>query len=200
MLLIFWTCSVIDQKLKNMKNTLKNSIILTCHVDFALISTDFVRWVCNFTLSTTLHMTFFVFHWLTSKNDFKKYFWCLDVKLSLFGGIFVLIYFEYKNCIFSKHIWRLLNKIRKNVMCILVPHVKLQPQWTKSAERRAKSVKSQNYKFFQCIFLIFQFLINYIAWSNYYQKSSLSYIWMLNIKTSLYRENKNHPKINQNYF
>ena len=36
-----------------------NNIILTCHRDFALISTDFVCWGSNFTLSTAMHMQFF---------------------------------------------------------------------------------------------------------------------------------------------
>jgi hypothetical protein len=45
----------LSQKLKNMKNTLKKTIILTCHADFAFISTDFVHWGCNFICSTTMY-------------------------------------------------------------------------------------------------------------------------------------------------
>jgi hypothetical protein len=39
----------INKKLKNRKKLIENSIILTCDTDFALISTDFVRWGCYFT-------------------------------------------------------------------------------------------------------------------------------------------------------
>jgi hypothetical protein len=86
-------------------NTSTKSIILTCHTDFALISTEYIRWGCNFTWSTTMHIKFFVFYWLTSKNVLEKYFLHLKVKLSLFLRIFVWIYFKTKNIFFLSIFW-----------------------------------------------------------------------------------------------
>ena len=57
---------------------------------------------------------------------------------------------------FLKEFLEVDQKFQKNVISIVVLHLKLQPQQTKSLEMRAKW--EQNYIFFQCIFPIFQFL------------------------------------------
>ena len=44
------------------------------------------------------------------------------------------------NCIILMLLWRLFSIRRKNSMCIVVLHVKLQPKRTKFVEMRAKSV------------------------------------------------------------
>jgi hypothetical protein len=43
------TIPIWSQKLKTGTNALKKSRIMSCHTDFAVISTDFVRWGCYFT-------------------------------------------------------------------------------------------------------------------------------------------------------
>ena len=57
-----------------------------------------------------------------------------------FSQDFFLDLLRSKKYIFSKHFRRLVNKIRKNVMCIVVLHVKLKPQGTKTLKMKAKSV------------------------------------------------------------
>jgi hypothetical protein len=68
--------------------------------------------------------TFFCFKVNPDKNPRKK------ETVSLEGA----------KSIFLKHFWRLIHEIRKNFMCTVVLHVKLQRQQTKSVEMRAKSV------------------------------------------------------------
>jgi hypothetical protein len=38
----------------------------------------------------------YLYSWINLQKCFKKYFWRLEVKISLFSGIFVWIYFEEK--------------------------------------------------------------------------------------------------------
>ena len=62
----------------------------------------------------------------------------VEVKLR-FSGNNCFINFEAKEDIFPKHFWRLVNKIRKFVICIQLIHVKLQLQRIKTLEMRAKT-------------------------------------------------------------
>ena len=132
---------------------------LTHHTDFALISTHFVRWGCNFTWSSTC--LFFVFYWPKSQKAFKKSFFMAQSELSLFSGIIVRIYIDGGKNQISKNCQRLVQKITQNGMYIVLLHVKLQPQWTKCVEMRAKSVWWVRFKdFFNAFFLFFN------VWSN----------------------------------
>ena len=148
---------------------------MTCHTDFALISTDFVCWGCNFTWSTTMHMIFFCIFGSTSRNALKKYFWRLEVKLSLSFWDFCLDLLRSKKWIFLKHFQRLVHKIQKSFMCIVVLHVKLQTQWTKSVEMRAKSVwQVKIIYFFNVFFLFFNFWDIWQRWV--YQKTKIGFL------------------------
>ena len=119
---------------------MKKSIILTYHMAFALISTDFVHLGCNFTWSNTMHMKFFHILLTNLRNCFEKIYFSLrgksrqksreKQKVSLWGA----------KKIFLNRFWMFINKIWKNFMCIVVLHVKLQPKRTNSVEMRANSV------------------------------------------------------------
>ena len=129
-------------------------LYFTCHSVFALISTDFVCWGCYFTWITTMHMTFFhilltnlwkclaKIHFLPWSNSRQKS--PQKEKVSLRG---------YKS-IFLKHFQRLVNNVWKNFMCIVVLHVKLQPQQTTSVEMRANFVWQVKIIDFSMYFLI----------------------------------------------
>ena len=81
----------------------------------------------------------------------------MKVKLSLFKGFFVLIYFAAKMD-FILHFWKLVNTSWKNSMHIMVLHVKLQPKRTKSVEMRAKSIwRAKFMDFFNVFFELFNF-------------------------------------------
>ena len=144
-----------------MKNTLKKSIMLTFRTDFALISTHVIRLGCNFTWNTTMHMTFFRILLTNLQKCFLKYLLRLEVKLSLFFWDFCLDLLWSKTFIFYKHFWRLVNKIWKNLMCIVVLHVKIQTQRTICVEMRTKSIWwVKIIDFFNVFFIFFNF------WSN----------------------------------
>ena len=64
-----------DQKLKKRKNALKKLKNLTHHTDFALISTHFVCWGCNFTWSRTMYMPFCHILWTNLWT-------CLEIKVN----------------------------------------------------------------------------------------------------------------------
>ena len=106
--------------------------------------------------------SYLVFYWPNSRNAFKKYIWCLQVKLnkklnkSPKKATFWLR--DAKN-IFWKNFWRLVNKISNNSMFNVLILVKLQPQRTKSVEMGAKSVWLVIFiLFFNVFFLFFNFL------------------------------------------
>ena len=79
-----------SQKLKNKKSAFKKSLILTCHTVFVLISTDFVRFGCDFTWFIMMYrIKFYVYDadsckiaastdkmyvWQAEINDFLMYF------------------------------------------------------------------------------------------------------------------------------
>jgi hypothetical protein len=128
---------------------LNKSIILTCHTDFAVISTDFVRWGWNFTWSTTMPMTFFR---ILLTNLQKKYFWHLKVKLSLFFRILVWIYFKAENAFFLGIFggW-LINMKKFLVRCFA--SCKITAPTDKLCGNKSKiRMTSQNNRFVQCFY------------------------------------------------
>ena len=149
----------VNSIINNRKNTLNKSIILTCNTHFALISMDFFPCSSNFTWSTTMHMHFFGIS-LTYHTKFnKKILLAPQSETSSFFSRFWSEFTLKQKCIFSKHFRRLVNKIWKTFMCIVVLLVKLQPQWTKSVERKAKSiwqVKIIDFSLFFSYFSIFE--------------------------------------------
>jgi hypothetical protein len=82
------------------ENTMKRSIILTCHTDFAPIFTYFVCGDCNFTWSTTMHMKCFHILLTNLQKHLKKILLSPWSETFSFSGNFVWIYFEDKNVIF----------------------------------------------------------------------------------------------------
>ena len=88
------------------------------------------------------------------QNALKKYCLHLEVKHSLFSRFWFGFPLKQKMH-FYKHFWRLVNKIRKNSMCIVLIHVKLQPQRIKSMEMRAKSLWQVRIKDFFNVFFLF---------------------------------------------
>ena len=133
---------------------MKKSIILTCHTEFALISTEFVRWGCNFTWSTTMPMKFFRILLTNLRKCAKKILFAPQSEFFSVSRDFCLDLLWSKKYIFPKHFRRLVNKIRKNFMCIVVLYVKLQPQQTNSVEMRANSVWQPKIIDFFNVFLI----------------------------------------------
>ena len=73
-----------DQILKNRKNTLQKSIILTFHTDFSLISTGFVNWGYNFIWSITVPLPFSRVLLTNIRKYLKNYFWRHQLELSPF--------------------------------------------------------------------------------------------------------------------
>ena len=126
--------------------------IFSLQTGFALISTICIRWSCNFTQSSTIHVK--KFHILLTylrkclkkiqfshQSESNNYLW--KSKDSL----------QCVKCIFSKHFRRLVNKIWKNFTCMVLLCVKLKLQRTTIVEMRAITVGRVNIWHFQCIFL-----------------------------------------------
>jgi hypothetical protein len=65
--------------------------------------------------------------------------WCCDFTFSFLSEFPPNSVWRIKR-IFSKHFWKLVNKIGKSFVCIVVLHVKLHDQQIKIVEMRAKSV------------------------------------------------------------
>jgi hypothetical protein len=70
-----------------------------------------------------------------SKNALKKYILRVEVNQALFPTKMKIQF-----SIFLMHFWTLVNRIPKNVVCLVVLHVKLQQQWIKNVEMRSKTV------------------------------------------------------------
>ena len=111
-----------DQILKNRKNTLQKSIILTFHTDFALIPQHWSVWAIILHEVPQCHCLFLIFYWPTSKNGSKIYIFCLVVNLdqntekgevSLQGSKFL------------KYFQSLVNKIWEKGNGTVLFHVKL---------------------------------------------------------------------------
>ena len=126
------------QKLRGYKIGVKRRYF-TCQTDFAFISRVFICCGCNFTWSTSMYIEFFRIFFTNLQKCSEKILFSRRSEDSFFRELFFDSLRHVKS-IFSDHFWRLVNKIQKNVMYILVPHVKLQPQQIKTLEMRVKSV------------------------------------------------------------
>ena len=128
---------------------------MTCHTDFAIISTDFVHWVCNFTWSTTMHMKLFCILWTNLWKCFNKIHFLLRSKSRQKSQKERESFTSRRQKYFFKAFLEVDPKIQKKIMCIVVLHVKLQPQQTKSVEMRAKSAWQVKIIYFSMYFSYF---------------------------------------------
>ena len=149
--------------MENEKNTLRKSLILSCQTDFALIYTDFVRLGCYFTWSTTYTKYCF---WILLANPQK----CLKAPLTLMGVIAPSTQFsrpsvcpppsphqcERKSL---NNFWRFANEIQK-ILSVCGTSCKITAPTDKICGNESKiCMTSQNYRFVESIFPIFQILI-----------------------------------------
>ena len=125
--------------------------IFSLQTVFALISTVFVRWSCNFTQSSTIYVEFFHILLTNILKCLEKIYFTRQSK-SLFFRRKLFDSVQCKNCIFSRHFQRLINKIWKIFTCMGLLRVKLQLRWTKIVEMRAKTARLVTIWYFQCIF------------------------------------------------
>ena len=134
---------------------MKKSIISTCHMDFALISTEFVRWGCNFEWSITMHMKCFRILLTNLRKCLEKMHFLARSKYRQKSPPKRESFTSRRQKYFVNEFLEVYPKLWKNCMCIVVLHVKLQPQRTKSVEIRAKFVWLQD--LFNVFFLFFNF-------------------------------------------
>ena len=68
---------------------------------------------------------------------------------------FCLNLIQRKKYIFAKHLWRLVNKMRKQIHVQCITSCKITARTDKFCGNESKlRMTSQNYKFVQCIFLL----------------------------------------------
>ena len=103
----------------------RKSAKFTCWTDFALISTIFIRWVCNFTQSTTMYTKLFRILLTNVRKCLEKILFTRRTESSV-SSENISDSLRRVKCIFSKHFWTLVNKIRKSFVYIVVLCVNLQ--------------------------------------------------------------------------